>query len=157
MVAYFTPILFLLAIVNSLLGVDPPGSGADPSFSETLLLWTLYLSFGWAGIGAGISHTIFARKTAKAIGWETNGFQYEVGFSDFSRGVAAIYAVHSASEGAWIAVTIAGGLFAVLAGVNHIRGIVKEKNFAPGNTVILLSNFGPPIVALITLSSVGAI
>lgn len=157
MAGFITPVLFVIAVVCAILGVDPPGSSENPGFDETLLLWTLYLSFGWAGIGAGFAHTIFAKGTAKAIGWETNNFQYEVGFADFSRGLAAIYAVHAASEKAWVAVGIAGGVFAVLAGINHARGMIQDGNFAPGNSVILLSNFGPPIVVLITLLSIGAI
>jgi hypothetical protein len=41
----------------------------------------------------------------------------------------------------------------VLAGINHIRGIIRDKNYAPGNSLILIANFGPPIVMLITLLS----
>ena len=43
----------------------------------------------------GVFHTPFAKETAKAIGWETNGFQYEVGFANLAIGLGAIYAVHS--------------------------------------------------------------
>jgi hypothetical protein len=154
-VALFPPGLFVAACVLGFLGVDPPGSSTDPGLDEALLLWTLYLSVGWAGIGAGISHTVFARSTARSIGWQTNGFQYEIGFADFATGVAAIYAVHSGTADAWAAVAIAGGLFRVLAGLNHIRGIVKDRNYAPGNSLILIANFGPPIVLLVTLLSTG--
>ncbi|WP_138757430.1 DUF6790 family protein [Modestobacter altitudinis] len=155
MVSLFPPALFVLACVLGLLGVDPPGKATDPGLDDTLLLWTLYLSIGWAGIGAGLAHTAFARSTAASIGWESNGFQYEVGFADLATGVAAIYAVHAGSEDAWVAIAIAGGLFRVLAGVNHIRGIVKEKNYAPGNSLILVANFGPPVVLLVTLLATG--
>jgi hypothetical protein len=34
---------------------------------------------------------------------------------------------------------IAGGLFLLLAGLNHVVEIVREKNYAPGNTAILIS------------------
>ena len=36
-----------------------------------------------------------------------------------------IYAVHAGSSEAWAAVAIAGGLFRVLAGINHIVGIER--------------------------------
>ena len=70
-------------------------------------------------------------------------------------GVAAIYAVHAGSPQAWAAVAIAGGLFRALAGVNHLRGIIGKKNYAPGNSLILIANFGPPLVFLVTLPSTG--
>lgn len=153
-VSLLPPALFIVACILGFLGVDPPGS-TDPRLDEALLLWTLYLSIGWSGIGAGLSHTVFARSTAQSIGWQTNDFQYEIGFADFATGVAAIYAVHAGSPTAWAAMAIAGGLFRVLAGVNHIRGIIREKNYAPGNSVILIANFGPAIVLLTTLLSTG--
>ena len=52
---------------------------------------------------------------------------------------------------------MAGGIFLFLAGVNHIRDLVKEKNYAPGNTVIMLSDFGIPLSLLVLLISTGAI
>jgi hypothetical protein len=157
MAVYFPPALFLIAVACALLGVDPPGATSDPGLDESLLLWTIYLSFGWAGIGAGISHTLFARQTAAGIGWQTGDFQYEVGFADLARGLGAIYAVHSASQDAWVAISIVAGGFMVLAGLNHIRGMAKAGNFAPGNSLIVLANFGAPIVALAALVSVGAV
>ncbi|WP_116451644.1 DUF6790 family protein [Blastococcus litoris] len=155
MISLFPPALFVLACVLGFLGLDPPGSSTDPGLDESLLLWTLYLSVGWSGVGAGLSHTVFARRTAASIGWETNGFQFEVGFADFATGVAALYAVHAGSSGAWAAVAIAGGLFRLLAGANHVVGMVRDGNYAPGNSVILVADLGPPVVFLVTLLSTG--
>lgn len=157
MVSLIPPALFIVALVLAFLGVDPPGAGTNPDLDETLLLWTLYLSIGWTGIGAGIAHTFLAKSTAESIGWESNDFQYEVGFADFSMGLAAMYAVYVGSQEAWVAVSIVGGVFLTLAGINHIRGMIRDRNFAPGNSLILIADLGPPIVALVTLSSLGAI
>jgi hypothetical protein len=41
---------------------------------------------------------------------------------------------------AWVAASIAGGIFLLLAGLSHIVEIVRDKNYAPGNTAILLSD-----------------
>lgn len=155
--ALLPPGLFLLAVAFAILGLDPPGSSETPPFDETLLLWTLYFSFGWASVGASLFHTAFAKQTAAAIGWETNGFQYEVGFANLAIGLSAIYAVHSGTPDAWVAAGIAGGVFLALAAVNHVRGMVAERNFAPGNSVILVSDLGAPAVVLVTLISTGAI
>ncbi len=53
--------------------------------------------------------------------------------------------------------SIAGGLFLLLAGVNHVREIFRDRNYAPGNTVILISDIGVPVSLLVLLISTGAI
>jgi len=157
MVALLPPVLFVVAVVSALAGMEPPGASDSPPLDERLLLWTLYLSFGWAAVGGSLAHTVFAKRTAKAIGWESNPFQYEVGFSGLARGLASIYAVHSGSEEAWVAVAIAGSIMLLFAGFLHISEMRKERNFNPGNTAILISDFGAPIVVIVTLISVGAV
>jgi len=49
------------------------------------------------------------------------------------------------------------GIFLFLAGLGHIRDMRREKNFAPGNTVIMLSDFGVPISLVVLLISTGAL
>jgi hypothetical protein len=51
---------------------------------------------------------------------------------------------------------VAGSVFLVLAGANHVREIVKKKNLAAGNTVILLYDFRLPISFVIALVGVGS-
>jgi hypothetical protein len=155
--AFIPPAIFLIAVALALIGVEPPASSSEPPMDEALLLWTLYLSFGWGSVGGSVFHTLFARQTAKSIGWETNGFQYEVGFANLAIGLTSIYAVHSGTPDAWVAAGIAGGTFLVLAGLNHIREIFTDRNYAPGNTAILISDLGAPILVFATLLSTGAI
>ncbi len=50
-----------------------------------------------------------------------------------------------------------GGHLPALAGLNHIREIFTERNFAPGNTVILISDLGAPVSALVLLLATNAI
>lgn len=99
-------------------------------------------------------HTFFAKTTAESIGWKTNGFQYEIGFVSFGIGVAGIVAAYM-SRDAWIVQTIIVSFFLLLAAANHIREIVKSKNYAPGNTVILIYDIGLP-VSMIALLLAGA-
>lgn len=157
MIAYAPPLLFALAWIFALLGWEAPGTSSTTAFDENALRWVLYFGVGWASIGGAVSHTIFARPTAKAIGWVSNGFQYEVGFASLGIGLAGLIAANSNDSSAWVVASLAGGIFLFLAGVNHIRDLVKEKNYAPGNTVIMLSDFGIPLSLLILLISTGAI
>ena len=69
----------------------------------------------------------------------------------------SIYASVVDEPKAWVAASIAGGLFLFLAGLNHIVEIVRDKNYALGNTAILLSDLGVPISLLALLISAGAI
>jgi hypothetical protein len=114
------------------------------------------LGMGWSLAGGSVTHTIFARDTAKAIGWETNGFQYEVGFASLGIGLAGIYAANVGDGSAWVVASLAGGIFLLLAGFNHIVEIVRDRNYAPGNTAILISDLGVPISLLALLFATGA-
>ncbi|UJA21554.1 hypothetical protein HJD18_15920 [Thermoleophilia bacterium SCSIO 60948] len=157
MIAFVPPVVFVVAVVLGLLQVEPPGPRVNPSVDEALLVWVTYLALGWNGVGGAISHTIFAKPTAASIGWPSGGFQYEVGFANLAFGAASIYAVHSGSNEALATAVIGASVFLVLAGINHVRGMARERNFAPGNSVILLSDFGAPAVAIVTLISTGTL
>jgi hypothetical protein len=89
-------------------------------------------------------HTVFAKSTAKNIGWETNGFQYEIGFSAYAMGVGSILA---ASRGwdTWLVMTAVMSIFLLLCTVQHIMKMVQDKNFKPGNSLILLYDIGLPV------------
>ena len=157
MVAFIPPALFVLSWIFALLGSEAPGTDSATAFDENALRWILFLGMGWTAVGAAIPHTVFARQTAASIGWQTNGFQYEVGFANLAVGLAGIYAANQDSSQAWIAAAIAGGVFLTLAAANHIREIFTERNFAPGNTAILISDLGVPISLLALLLATNAI
>jgi hypothetical protein len=157
MIAYAPPLVFVLSWVFALVGMDAPGAGSTTPFDEQALRWMLFLGMGWNIFGGFFMHTVLARSTAESIGWQTNGFQYEVGFASLGIGLAGIFASFTDSPDAWITASIAGGLFLLLAGINHVVEIVREKNYAPGNTAILVSDLGVPISLLVLLVSTGAI
>ncbi len=144
MSALIPPLLFVLAWVFAILGLETGGTDSS-TFDELALRWQLFLAAGWSLLGGSLAHTVFARNTAKGIGWESNGFQYEVGFASAGIGLAAIYASTVDEPTTWVAASIASGLFLLLAGLNHILEIKRDRNYAPGNTVILVSDLGVPI------------
>lgn len=145
MVALLPPLFFVLSWVFAMLGWDAVGAESDPPFDENALRWLLFLAVGWTGIGGSVSHIIFAKQTARSIGWQTNGFQYEVGFANLAIGLAALYAAYQDERAAWATASIAAGVFLGLAGINHVIEMFRERNFKPGNSVILVSDFGIPI------------
>jgi hypothetical protein len=71
--------------------------------------------------------------------------------------LAGIYAGSSPGPEAWIAASIAGGVFLLFAGLNHILEIVRDKNYAPGSTAILISDLGVPASLFALLVATGSI
>jgi hypothetical protein len=120
MVAYLPPFVFLFSWALALIGVEAPGTHGSTPFDELALRWMLFFGLGMSILGGAITHTVFAKDTAKSIGWEPSGFQYEVGFASLGMGLAGIYASVVDEPKAWVAASIAGGLFLLLAGLNHI-------------------------------------
>ena len=51
---------------------------------------------------------------------------------------------------AWLVISVPVIVFLVRAGVQHVKQMAVEKNFKPGNSRNLISDFGLPI-SLITL------
>jgi hypothetical protein len=155
--AYAPQITFVLAWVFALVGWHAPGTDAATPFAEQALRWILYIALGWTAAVGSLMHTVFARQTAASIGWKTNGFQYEVGFANLAVGLAGVYAGSSGQREAWIAASLAGGVFLLFAGLNHIVESVRARNYAPGNTAILFSDLGVPISLFVLLVATGAI
>ena len=154
---YLPPAAFVIAWLLAIFDVQAFGTDASTPFDELALRWMLLLGAGGSVAGSVVAHTVFARSTAKTIGWESNGFQYELGFACLAMGLGAFYASTVDEPAAWVVASIASGLFLLLAGLNHVREIVREKNYGPGSTVILISDFGIPISLFALLLSTGAI
>ena len=155
--AFLPPLFFVIAWVLAAIGWEAPGTDPATAFDENALRWILVLAVGWSAVGASVFHTAFAKQTAQAIGWETSGFQYEVGFANLAIGLTGIYAANQDASQAWVAAALAGGVFLALAGVYHVVEIFRDRNYAPGNTAILISDFGIPISLLALLLATNAI
>jgi hypothetical protein len=138
------PIVWLIAWGLALAHVQASGYHADQGWTVNSIRWMLYLPAGWMFMVSGLMHTKFAKKTAAMIGWQTNGFQYELGFVSFGLGLAGVYASMHGSQ-SWVAVTIPTTTFLVFAGINHVVEMIRDHNYNPGNTFVCISDFGIPI------------
>lgn len=140
---WIVSLTLIIAWALAIFGVTAPGQETNSTFAVSALHWMFYIPAGWMFLASGVMHTFFAKSTAKNIGWKTNGFQYELGFVSFGLGVAGIVASYK-GEASWLVLTIVISFFLGLAGVNHVYEMIKNKNFSPGNTIILLYDFGLP-------------
>lgn len=143
------PGLLVMAWVFALMGSQAPGSMAGDSTNVNTLRWMLYFC-SWNFLISSVMHSVFAHKTASSIGWKTNGFQYELAAVSLGIGLACLYAYQHSLE-AWVAAAIPVVAFLFLAGLNHVKEIVREKNYAANNTMILIWDFGMPISLLVLL------
>lgn len=144
------PGLFVVAWIMALSGSAAPGAVAGEPATHADVRWLLYFA-GFVFIFSSVMHSVFAKKMAASIGWKTNGFQYEIAAVSLGLGLGCFYAVDHGVQ-AWVAISLPIISFLFLAGLNHLKEIIQQKNYAPNNTMILVWDFGLPVsLALLLL------
>ncbi len=134
------PGLFVLAWIFALTSASAPGASAHDTQAVSDLRWLVYFA-GYVLIVSAAMHSVFAKSTARSIGWKTNGFQYELASVSLGLGIGCFYAINHNLQ-ALTAISIPIIAFLFLAGLNHVREIIQKKNYAPNNTLILIWDFG---------------
>ena len=150
----FMPATLLVAWILAIFGVSAT-SGSDEDFAVNAMRWMMFVPVGGMFIASSFMHTVLAKKTAANIGWKTNGFQYELGFVSLGIGIAGLVAA-SMDTDAWIIMSIIVSVFLLGAAGYHIVEMVRDKNFKPGNSIVLLADFGLPISLWALLFAMGA-
>jgi hypothetical protein len=116
---------FLVSLAIALaLGVD--------DWTVTALEWGLTWLVGVNGIALGSGHLFMPVPVAASIGWPTSRFQWEVGLANMGYGVAGVMAP-SFDRGFWLATIVVFSIFMLGAAVGHVRSMLAEHNFSPGN------------------------
>ncbi len=141
LMSLFPWLLYILAWVFALLEMQ-----------SAALLWPMLLFYvvifngGIQGLWGAIGHLAFPKKTAKKIGWTSNGFQTEIGFTNLAIGVTGIltflFPFWAIPLGLFIAIYYSGCAY------NHIRDRIVNKNAAPCNSGPMLYS---TIVTVITI------
>ena len=122
---------------------------------EILLLWLLVIAVGLGSILAFFGHTVFAASTAEAIGWPTgNPFQTEVGVANLAIGTLGILSYWIRGN-FWIAAVIATSIWLLGAAAIHVREMVGEGNYNPGNAgvVFYMDIIGPLLLIALLIYS----
>lgn len=118
-------------------------NGAGEHWGPVLVTNAVTFMVGWAGIGAGISHLFFGNRISKTIGFEKSPYELEVGFADLAFGIVGVLAASYSLEFA-LAVILMSSIYRVGCGIGHILSMIKNRNFAVNNTLILFTNFVVP-------------
>lgn len=91
------------------------------------LLYTLVVGVGIGGLFGAMGHLFSPDRVAEELGWATGSpFQTEVGLFDLAFGVLGICCIWFRKQW-WYAVTVGWTVFAVGAGVNHLRLMGGEQ------------------------------
>jgi len=118
---------------------------------DRLLRYLFLFPLGLQGLWGFVGHVFFPLQSAAAIGWPDTPFQLEVGMTNLGLGLASLYAAFRGFE-ARLAAALAAASFLIGAGLIHIKDIVAEGNFAPGNAgPIMVTDFLTPIAVLVLL------
>ncbi len=136
-------ILPFIGVILFAVASFPLLNDANGDWQTQLLENGLVYLIGVAGIGAGVSHILFGRKTSASIGWAPSPFETEVGFANLGMGIAGVMAAGQ-EPAFWLALIVVNSIFRIGCGIGHIRDMLRQRNFAPNNTSILLLNFGVP-------------
>ena len=124
--------LIYLPVVGFVVNLAIALAGDADDWKVTTLKVGLVWLVGVNGIITGSGHLFMPAPVAESIGWPTSRFQWEVGLADLSYGVAGVMAP-SFDRGFWLATIIVFSIFMLGAAVGHVRSMVAEHNFAPGN------------------------
>jgi hypothetical protein len=133
---YFPWILYALAWYFTILAVQ---QGRE--FWEALLFFVTIFNGGFQGLWAAIGHLAFTKKTAKQIGWSSNGFQIEIGFVNLALGITGILIIFNPS---W---SVPYGLILFIFWSGCAYNHFKEK-FLKGNNAVF--NSGPMLYCTTT-------
>jgi hypothetical protein len=143
---------FVVAGVHILLDKQQRTSG---QMAEILLLWLLVINTGFGGLYAFSGHVFAADEVAASIGWPAgNPFQTEVGVANLAIGSLGILSY-------WIrgsfrtAAVIATSIWLLGAAAIHVREMMGEGNYNPGNagTVFYMDIISPVLLMALLIYS----
>ena len=152
MVVVVPVLAWMAALVAAAIAI---GRGPRPVTSafatDRLLRYIFFFPVGLIGLWAALGHLFFPAMVARAIGWQTSPFQFEVGVANLGIGLAGFYAAFHSFE-ARFATSLTLACFLIGAGIGHIRDIIVAGNLAPGNAgPILFTDFLTPLVIFVLL------
>ena len=124
-------------------------AGGTGHWQATTLEQGLTWLVGVQGIIAGSGHLLMPRTVAQSIGWPASPFQWEVGLAGLGFGICGVMAP-SFGRGFQLATIIVFSVFMLGAAVGHVRSMIRERNFAPGNAgYIFWYDIAAPVLLIV--------
>jgi hypothetical protein len=120
---------------------------------EKLLRWHVFWAIGVCYLYNFVMHGFFGAMAARFIGWPDSPFQFEVATASLGFAVVGFLAAFRSFD-LRLAAIVGPAIFMLGAAAGHLRQIVLQHNFAPGNagtvlyTDIIIPLFGVILLAL---------
>jgi len=148
----FTLSFFIIGLIFSAVAVARAQRPLTaPVIHEALFKWFLFFSIGVAYIYNAVFHVVFHEQAAGFIGWGDSPFQIELGFASLGIGLIGLIATWRSFDMRLAAILAPACFLWGAAGV-HIRSMMAEHNFAPGNAgIIFWSDILIPLLGFILL------
>ncbi|HUV16039.1 MAG TPA: DUF6790 family protein [Pelolinea sp.] len=119
------------------------------SLIELVAIYTIGLA-GWFSISSGLfGHILYADEVVAGIGWPLNsGFQMELAFAAI--GIGLIGAIGFWNKTFWLPFIITKTTFMWGAALTHILHMIRQNNFSPSNTgVVVYWDILLPIILIV--------
>ena len=122
-----------------------PGNWTFVSVCQNLLFYQMTVTLTLSGLIGFIGHVFKSDSVAQSVGWETGSpFQKELGFAELGYALAGVMCIFN-SRDFWLAAIVLTSPLYLLAGINHIREMVIEKNYASHNTWTIIPDLLMPV------------
>lgn len=143
MIFFFTWIVGLLAGISTIL--FQPGDWTFASVCNHLLFYQMTVTLTLSGLISFIGHVFKSDSVAESIGWAKGSpFQKELGFAEFGYALAGFMCIFYGRE-FWLAAIVLTAPLYLLAGINHIKEMIVDKNYASHNTWTIIPDILMPI------------
>lgn len=99
---------------------------------SVILLHQFVVTFGLVGVLGILVNIVFAKSTAKKLGWPGGPFQIKYGFSQLGLGVMGIMAIWFRGN-FWVGVLVTMYIYGLSGLWSHTELMIKDKKFDAGH------------------------
>lgn len=137
---YYIIIIFFIITLYKLYNNRYKDKNIDIIFNYLFIPLLIYYSIG---------HLLLTKSTAKSIGWESNGFQLELGYITLSILLMSLYISYK-NKSSLIKIYIINIwiLFSIFASLNHIKELYYKKNKSFNNIYPIFITYMFAIIVL---------
>lgn len=112
---------------------------------RNLLFYQMTVTVALSGLIGFWGHVFRSDMVAEQIGWKTGSpFQKELGYAELGYAIAGLMCIWQGKE-FWLAVIVLVSPLFFLAGLNHIREMIVDKNISAHNTATSIADLLMPV------------
>ena len=123
----------IIALLGATISVLAKKDKKTNSVLRTFLLWIIAINVGVAGLIGFTAHTFMAESVSMFIGWMPGSpFQFEVAIANLMLGILGFMCLWFTDD-VWFVTVISTTIFGWGAAYGHIKDMMLNQNYAPGN------------------------